>query len=42
MLYESLEILREQVANYLEEMGLGSNIVVLDSIIEFEPISVLP
>jgi len=35
MLYESLEILREQVANYLEEMGLGSNIVVLDSIAHF-------
>lgn len=35
MLYESLEILREQVEIYLEEMDLGTNLVTLDSIAHF-------
>ncbi|MCC4212605.1 DUF4255 domain-containing protein [Leeuwenhoekiella parthenopeia] len=35
MLYEALEIVREQLSEYLNDTGLGSNIVILDSIAHF-------
>lgn len=35
MIYESLEILREQVENYLADIGLGDNLLILDNIAHF-------
>lgn len=35
MIYEVLEIIREQVALYLDDIGLGQNIVTLDNIGQF-------
>ncbi len=35
MLYEALEIVREQLSNYLQNIDLGTNKVVLDSIAHF-------
>lgn len=35
MLYEALEIVREQLSNYLQDIRLGSNKVLLDSIAHF-------
>ncbi|MGB5944078.1 MAG: DUF4255 domain-containing protein [Leeuwenhoekiella sp.] len=36
MIYETIEILREQVANYLDENGLGENNVAVGNVAQFK------